>query len=544
MVKNNLKTVSEFIKEYLQKKASLIDHSAIIKDIYLEVEISAGYFLILSLANLIALTGLITNSIPVIIGAMLISPLMGPILSSGFAFITGDKFVWKKSLKKISLSVALTIIIAVIATYFSPLKDVTNEIMSRTRPNLYDLIIAFLSGTAGAIAICTKKNYLTIVPGVAIATAVIPPLSVAGFGLGIGNFNIFTGGFFLFFTNFVAIIISTCIVFYLYGFKPAAMSEQDISQLKKRATALAILLFIISIPLVYTLYHSISEAKLRNNIQTVLKKTINKEKQSKVSNFNYFKEKNGGISINAVVNTTNYMKELEIETIEKNIRTSLNRDVKLYLEQIKVQPGGLKEEAGPLPIPSVTQQKSASDTIRSSRENVITVVSQSSEKIEKIITPSTISDFSVAFNDKIVGVSIKLKIRKDTRLSGEEIEWLKKMFTADLNLPVDLSVETLPFVPLLVFEKGETSLTDEMKKALIPVKDAYMKVNSISIKVEAYPESSLIYQKRMKVVEQRINNITTVLTQEYKIPESNIKTVTMKKAVKNPAVKIIISTAG
>ena len=459
MAKNILETVSEFIKEYLQKKASLIDRSAIIKDIHLEVEISAGYFLILSLANLIALTGLITNSIPVIIGAMLISPLMGPILSSGFAFITGDNFVWKKSLKKISLSVALTIIVAVIATYLSPLKDVTNEIMSRTKPNLYDLIIAFLSGTAGAIAICTKKNYLTIVPGVAIATAVIPPLSVAGFGLGIGKFNIFAGGFFLFFTNFVAIIISTCIVFYLYGFKPAVMSEQDISQLKKRVSALALLLFIISIPLVFTLYHSISEVKLRNNIQTALKKAINKERQSEVSKFNYFKEKNGGISINAVVNTTSYMKESEIETIEKNIRTSLNREVKLYLEQIKVQPGGLKEEVGPLPIPAIAEQKSASDIIRSSRENVITFVRQSSEKIEKIITPSTVSDFSVAFNDKTVGVSIKLKIRKDTRLSKEEIEWLKKMFADNLNLPVDLSVETVPFVPLLVFEKGETSLT-------------------------------------------------------------------------------------
>jgi uncharacterized hydrophobic protein (TIGR00271 family) len=537
-------TVSKFIREYLRKKASLIDHSAIINDIHLEVEISAGYFLILSLANLIALTGLITNSIPVIIGAMLISPLMGPILSSGFAFITGDNFVWKKSLKKISLSVALTIIIAVIATYLSPLKDVTNEIMSRTRPNLYDLVIAFLSGTAGAIAICTKKNYLTIVPGVAIATAVIPPLSVTGFGLGIGNYSIFAGGLFLFFTNFVAIIISTCIVFYLYGFKPAATSEQDISQLKKRAAALALLLFIISIPLVYTLYHSIAEVKLRNNIQTALKKAVNKERQSEVSKFNYFKEKNGEISINAVVNTTSYMKESEIETIEKNIKTSLNREVKLYLEQIKVQPGGLKEEVGLMPNPAITQPKSVSDIIRSSRENAITVVKQSSEKIEKIIAPSTVSDFSLAFNDKNVGVSIKLNIRKDTPLSREEIEWLKKMFADDLNLPVDLSVETLPFVPLLAFEKGETFLTDEMKKALIPVKDAYTKVNSISVKVESYPESSLSYQKRMKVAKQRIDNITTVLTQEFKIPESHIRTVTMKKAVKKPAVKIIISPSG
>jgi len=153
----------------------------------------------LTLANLIALNGLIQNSSPVIIGAMLISPLMGPILSFGFAFITGDRFIWRKSIIKISLSIILIIGVAAVTTYLSPLKDITDEIVSRTRPNLYDLIIAFLSGIAGAIAICTKKNYITIVPGVAIATAVIPPLSVAGFGLGIWSWRIFVGGFLLFF---------------------------------------------------------------------------------------------------------------------------------------------------------------------------------------------------------------------------------------------------------------------------------------------------------------------------------------------------------
>ncbi len=261
------------IDSWIQKKASFINHQEVIKDIYFEVEISVGYFLILSIANLIALGGLLLNSAPVIIGAMLISPLMGPILNVGFAFITGDKFVWEKSIKKIAISVALTLIVAAIATYLSPLKDVTNEIISRTRPNLYDLGISFLAGCAGAAAICTKKSYLTIVPGVAIATAVIPPLSVAGFGIGTGNFNILSGGIFLFFTNFVAIILSTCIVFYLFGFRPSTTTE-EVSQLKKRIIFLAFVLFAISIPLIYTLHKSISEIKLRKNVESALKKNL------------------------------------------------------------------------------------------------------------------------------------------------------------------------------------------------------------------------------------------------------------------------------
>ena len=301
-----LKKILFEINKWLQKKASLINHSEVIKDIYLEVETSAGYFLILTLANLIALGGLITNSAPVIIGAMLISPLMGPILNIGFSFITGDKFVWRKSIKKLTASVALTLIVAAIATYLSPLKDVTNEIIARTRPNLYDLGIAFFAGSAGAVAICTKKNYLTIVPGVAIATAVIPPLSVTGFGIGTGNFNILLGGFFLFFTNFVAIILSTCIVFYLFGFRPSMITE-EVKQLKRRIIFLAFVLFVISIPLIYTLHKSISEVTLRNNVQNILEMEFNKEGYSHLSTFNYLKKKDRKLEINAIINTIGYM---------------------------------------------------------------------------------------------------------------------------------------------------------------------------------------------------------------------------------------------
>jgi uncharacterized hydrophobic protein (TIGR00271 family) len=301
-----------FIKKWLARKASKIDHSEVLKDIYLDSSISTSYFLTLTIANWIALSGLITNSAAVIIGAMLISPLMSPILNIGFAFITGDQFVWSKSLKKIAFGVALTLVTAAIATYLSPLKEVTNEILARTRPNLYDLIIALLAGTAGAAALCTKKNYLTIVPGVAIATAVIPPLSVAGFGLGTWNFRIFAGGFFLFFTNFVAIIISTCVVFFLYGFRPSVAGEETMSQIKKRVSVLAIILLLISLPLLYTLHESIVQVRLRGTIGSILKSNLDLEGQSRLSTFGYVHKKDGSLEIDSIVNTVAYMKEDEV----------------------------------------------------------------------------------------------------------------------------------------------------------------------------------------------------------------------------------------
>lgn len=539
-----LKKLFFLINRWLQKKASLINHNAVIKDIYTEAEVSAGYFLILSFANLIALSGLITNSAPVIIGAMLISPLMGPMLSFGFAFITGDKFIWDKAVKKISISVAVTIIVAAIATHLSPLKDITSEILARTRPNLYDLIIASLAGTAGGVALCTKKNYLTIVPGVAIATAVIPPLSVTGFGLGIWNFKLFLGGFFLFFTNFVAIVLSTCLVFYIYGFKPSIMTETDTTRLKKRLISLASVLFILSIPLIYTLYQSISEVTLRNDIQNILKNTFDKEKQHSLLTFSYSKKKDGKIEINTVINTIEYLREPEILNIEKNLNDRLNRNVKLYLEQVKVQPGGLKEEVVKPPTPTIAPSKAPSDVIKSSRESVVTIIRQSSEKIEKIISPSTIADFYVGFHDKTFKVVISMKLKKDAPVTEDEILWLRRIFAMDLNLPVDLQVETIPFVPLLVFKKGETTLSDEMKLAILPLKEVYQKDNSIIAKVEAQPDSVGNSRKGQELAEERVKSITKVLIEDCQIPERQIEIMIHKRAVQTPSVKISIMTGG
>ncbi len=216
------------------------------------------------------------------------------------------------------------------------------------------------------------------------------------------------------------------------------------------------------------------------------------------------------------------MKESEVNNTEINIKGYLKQDVKLYLEQVKVQPGGLVEEVVKPPTPTIGPPKPPLEVIKSSREGVIAVVRQSSDMVEKILSPSTIDDFYVGFHDKTLKVSIVLRIKRDKPLSEKEILWLKRIFATELNLPVDLSVETTPFVPLLVFKAGETSLTDEMKNALIPINDAFIKDNSITVTLESYPESSIAYNKRINLAEGRAKAVRTILTEDYKIPESNI----------------------
>jgi len=528
------------LKLWRQRTASTIDHHAIMKDVSDDIEISGNYLLMLTLANLIALAGLITNSAPVIIGAMLISPLMEPFLSFGFSFITGEKKLWRKSVKKIVISVILTIIIAAAASALSPLKEITQEIISRTRPNLYDLIIASLAGIAGAIALCTKKSFLTIVPGVAIATAVIPPLSVAGFGIGILSMNIFLGGFFLFFTNLVAIIITTSVVFFLFGFGPRLLTEMDRSQIIKRFAFLGIVMIIISIPLIYTLHQSIVTVQLRNSIQSVLKKHLDQNKRSHLTSFSYQVDKDRTIEITAVVNAVEYLRETEMTGIEEKITEATGRTVRLNVEQIKVQPGGLREEVLSQPLPVIAPPQPSAEVIRTSRENTVGIIRKSAEKIEKIIAPSTISDFHVGFHDKTFTVALDMRIKRDTAITDDETLWIERMLSADISLPVKLRIETVPFVPDIIFEKRKTALSDEMKKNVLLTKDVLTRSPDARVMVESYPEAGPGPSKRKALASERIKVVKEVLINECGLRPENLETKIYKKTLKEPAVKIRI----
>ncbi|RJR16312.1 MAG: TIGR00341 family protein [Nitrospiraceae bacterium] len=533
-----IKKIIVLVRKWVQSRVAEINHAAVIKDIYSEVAVTAGYFVTLTLANLIALSGLINNSAPVIIGAMLISPLMGPILSFGFAFITGEEVVLQKAVRKITMSVVLTIVVAALASVVSPLQEITSEIASRTKPNIYDLAIAFLSGTAGAVAICTKKNYLTIVPGVAIATAVIPPLSVTGFGFGIGSLSIAFGGFLLFFTNFVAIIIATCAVFYFYGFKPSMITEADVAYLKKRVILLAVVLFIISIPLIYTLHKSISEIGTHKQISVLLKQELDREKESKLQTFSYI-EKDDVLEISAVVNTVEYIKDPDIEDIERDISAALETVVKLNLDQIKVQPRGLKEQV----VVTIAPPKPPWEVLKTSREEVVKVVKQTIGRVEKLISPSPVTDFQTGFNDKSLAVSIDLIIKRDEALSDDQILLLKRLIADELGLPVKLSVENRPFVEPLVFKPGEIAISAEMKTALSAVRDVFNKDNQIAILIESYPESKGSYKKRTSLAEDRAWAVSSILINEYGIPDAVITAIVNKRKVDNNAlVRVSIST--
>jgi len=185
----------------------------------------------------IATLGLIINSPAVVIGGMLISPLIGPILASGLAIAIGDFYLGFKSFTNILLSTVGSIVLAAVITWVLPFHSPTAEILARVQPTLLDLAIAVLSGLAGTIVICRggAGGGVTALPGVAVAVALMPPLGVVGFGIGIGwDWNIIRGGSLLFLTNLVAIILSSVLVFFSIRMDAPAVREQITDWLEKQ----------------------------------------------------------------------------------------------------------------------------------------------------------------------------------------------------------------------------------------------------------------------------------------------------------------------
>ncbi|MBD2176347.1 DUF389 domain-containing protein [Pseudanabaena sp. FACHB-1998] len=195
-------------------------------EVYLEISQAATlrdptYWLQIIFAAGIATLGLVLNSPAVIIGAMLISPLMGPILSLGLALAAGDFILLARGIANLTLSCAVAISFAILLIFTLPFKEATSEILARIQPNTLDLGVALFSGAIGAIAICRPvKGVVTSIPGVSIAVALMPPLCVVGFGIGVAfslnwseGLQIARGGGLLFLTNLVAIAFASLLVF-------------------------------------------------------------------------------------------------------------------------------------------------------------------------------------------------------------------------------------------------------------------------------------------------------------------------------------------
>lgn len=178
----------------------------------------------LAFAILIASIGLNTNSTAVIIGAMLISPLMGPIVGAGLGLGINDSGLVKRSLNNLFFAVLISVLASFIYFSLSPFTEAQSELLARTRPTVFDALIAIFGGAAGIVAL-SRKEKSNAIPGVAIATALMPPLCTAGYALSQGKFLFFLGAFYLFLINSVYICLATFIFVRYLGFQKVAIQD-------------------------------------------------------------------------------------------------------------------------------------------------------------------------------------------------------------------------------------------------------------------------------------------------------------------------------
>ncbi|MGE0404848.1 MAG: TIGR00341 family protein [Candidatus Korobacteraceae bacterium] len=320
-------------------------HEEIYAEAYENRQFNAVYFAMLVFACLIALLGLLLNSPAVIIGAMLISPLMGPILSCGLALTLADWPLGRKAARNVGLSVVETIAIAALATWMSPLREPTAEILARTSPNLMDLLVALFSGIAGTLALSTRKVGMTIVPGVAIATAVMPPLATTGYGIATGQWAVAGGAFMLFFTNLTTIAISASLVFLAAGFRPQEQFAADAPHVLVRYRVLisALVLVVLSIPLMRTLLQAAQQVRLRKEVQRVLLAEFDRPGDKKLGTF-ALKLGGDALDVDVAVQTSTFIDATETNELQERIGKLVGRNVRLRLEQLQLARKGAEEE--------------------------------------------------------------------------------------------------------------------------------------------------------------------------------------------------------
>ncbi len=223
---------------------------------------------ILACAILIASIGLNVNSTAVIIGAMLISPLMGPIVGAGFALATYDFELLKKSGKNLLVATMVSLIVSTLYFYLSPFKDVQSELLARTSPTIYDVMIAFFGGIVGAISI-TRKDKGNPIPGVAIATALMPPLCTAGFGLAVFDMKFFVGAMYLYTINCFFIGISTFVIIKYLKYQPIVTENKSFD--KKLRYIITTLILLMIIPSFYLAYGLLQEKRFSQNVENYIK---------------------------------------------------------------------------------------------------------------------------------------------------------------------------------------------------------------------------------------------------------------------------------
>ncbi len=260
------------LKKYFNIREDLSSREDTIESISNGAYFKGATIWILICAIFIASLGLNVNSTAVIIGAMLVSPLMGPIIAMGLAVGINDLELLKRAAKNYVIMTAVAITTATLYFFITPFQENGSELLARTSPTFYDVMIAFFGGAAGIIALSIKDKG-NVIPGVAIATALMPPLCTAGFGIATGSLHFFLGALYLYFINTVFIAISTFAGVRLMRFKPKEQMDQKSQHIVNRT--LIVIVVITMIPACFMTVNIIQQSIFHSQVRQFIHEDAN-----------------------------------------------------------------------------------------------------------------------------------------------------------------------------------------------------------------------------------------------------------------------------
>jgi uncharacterized hydrophobic protein (TIGR00271 family) len=269
-----LRNIRDFISHIFNLEEGKADDDEVIEDIKRGVTFRGTNLWILICAIFIASIGLNMNSAAVVIGAMLISPLMGPIIGIGLGIGIFDLQLIRRALMNLAVAAVISVITSTVYFLITPLDDAQTEILARTTPTLWDVLIALFGGFAGIIA-SSRQDKSNAIPGVAIATALMPPLCTAGYGIATGQWSFFIGAFYLFSINCVFITVSTVVIVKYLRYRP----KQYVDEKMERRVKIWITLLVIAtmIPSVFIAYNVVQKSFFERKARTFLEEELNQQ---------------------------------------------------------------------------------------------------------------------------------------------------------------------------------------------------------------------------------------------------------------------------
>ena len=334
--KGLFQSIKTFVRELLDFREDT-DRDATIEAIKGDIPFKGATAWILICSIFVASVGLNANSTAVVIGAMLISPLMGPILGAGMSIAINDIDTLKKALINLATMIVLSLLTAFLFFKFFPLSEDTSELLGRVKPDIRDVLIAFFGGLALIIARTKKETIASVIFGVAIATALMPPLCTAGYGLAKGNWEYFLGAMYLFTINTIFIAMATFIVLKVLRFPMLKyVNSKKRSRIAKLATLLA---FIVMIPAIWTFINVLKESRFEIDAKGFISKELEGLPNSNYikKNASYTYNPNGKSIIQLVPFGTDEISDdtKKLLTLRFQDYNALTENTKLNINQVK-----------------------------------------------------------------------------------------------------------------------------------------------------------------------------------------------------------------